>query len=116
MNARFVHRLTAPAPGWTTTADVIVIGSGIAGLSAALELRSKVDRVLVVTKGKLASGSTLWAQGGIAAALDPEDTPHEHLEDTLVAGGGLCSELAVSALVTEGPDRVRELMARGANF
>ncbi len=115
-SARFVHRLTAPAPGWTTTADVIVVGSGIAGLTAALELRAKVDRVLVVTKGKLSSGSTVWAQGGIAAALDPEDTPEEHLHDTLVAGAGLCSEEAVRALVTEGPLRVRELVARGARF
>ena len=113
---RFVHRLTAPAPGWTISADVIVVGSGIAGLSAALELREKVDRVLVVTKGVLSSGSTVWAQGGIAAALDPEDTPQEHLADTLVAGAGLCSEEAVRALVTEGPDRVRELVARGAHF
>ena len=113
---RFVHRLTAPPSGWTITADVIVVGSGIAGLSAALELRSKVDRVLVVTKGQVSSGSTVWAQGGIAAALDPEDTPAEHLEDTLVAGAGLCSEAAVHALVTEGPDRVRELVGRGANF
>jgi len=113
---RFVHRLTAPEPGWTITADVIVVGSGIAGLSAALELREKVDRVLVVTKGVLSSGSTVWAQGGIAAALDPEDTPQEHLDDTLVAGAGLCSESAVRTLVTEGPDRVRELVARGAHF
>jgi len=113
---RFVHRLTAPVPGWTTSADVIVVGSGIAGLSAALELRSKVDRVLVVTKGQLSSGSTVWAQGGVAAALDPDDTPEEHLQDTLVAGAGLCSEEAVRALVTEGPDRVRELVARGALF
>jgi L-aspartate oxidase len=114
--ARFVHRLTAPQPGWTVSADVIVIGSGIAGLTAALELRAKVDRVLVVTKGRLSSGSTVWAQGGIAAALDPEDTPDEHLHDTLVAGAGLCSEEAVRALVTEGPQRVRELVARGARF
>src|SRR5690606_36122999 len=108
--------LTAPAPGWTITADVIVVGSGIAGLTAALELRNKVDRVLVVTKGRLSSGSTVWAQGGIAAALDPEDTPEAHLEDTLVAGVGLCSTEAVRALVTEGPQRVRELVARGARF
>lgn len=114
--ARFVHRLTAPQPGWTINADVIVIGSGIAGLTAALELRAKVDRVLVVTKGRLSSGSTVWAQGGIAAALDPEDTAEEHLADTLVAGAGLCSEDAVRALVTEGPQRVRELVARGARF
>lgn len=112
----FVQRLVAPEPGWLTQADVVVIGSGIAGLTAALELRSTVDRVLVVTKGELSSGSTVWAQGGIAAALDPADTPEEHLSDTLVAGAGLCSEQAVRALVTEGPDRVRELVARGANF
>src|SRR5690606_12950973 len=93
-----------------------VVGSGIAGLTTALELRTKVDRVLVVTKGVLSSGSTVWAQGGIAAALDPEDTPEEHLRDTLVAGAGTCSEDAVRALVTEGPGRVRELVARGARF
>ncbi|MFV0287603.1 MAG: L-aspartate oxidase [Demequina sp.] len=112
----FVRHLAAPSPGWTISADVIVVGSGIAGLTAALELRTKVDRVLVVTKGVLSSGSTVWAQGGIAAALDPEDTPEEHLEDTLVAGAGLCSPEAVRALVTEGPDRVRDLVARGAHF
>ncbi|WP_084128868.1 L-aspartate oxidase [Demequina sp. NBRC 110055] len=112
----FVRHLAAPAPGWTIAADVIVVGSGIAGLTAALELRAKVDRVLVVTKGELSSGSTVWAQGGIAAALDPDDTPDEHLADTLVAGAGLCSEPAVRALVTEGPDRVRDLVGRGALF
>ncbi|WP_431308297.1 FAD-dependent oxidoreductase [Demequina litorisediminis] len=112
----FVRHLAAPTPGWTISADVLVVGSGIAGLTAALELRTKVDRVLVVTKGVLSSGSTVWAQGGIAAALDPEDTPEEHLEDTLVAGAGLCSPEAVRALVTEGPDRVRDLVTRGAHF
>jgi L-aspartate oxidase len=113
---RFVRRLTAPAPGWVTQADVIVVGSGIAGLTTALELRSKVDRVLVVTKGVLSSGSTVWAQGGIAAALHPEDTADEHFQDTLVAGAGLCSPEAVRILVDEGPARVRELVARGARF
>ena len=113
---RYARTLAAPDPGWTIDADVIVVGSGIAGLTAALELRAKVDRVLVVTKGELSSGSTVWAQGGIAAALDPEDTPEEHLQDTLTAGAGLCSQDAVRALVTEGPDRVRELVGRGANF
>jgi L-aspartate oxidase len=109
-------RLAAPEPGWMVTAEVIVVGSGIAGLTAALRLRRRVGRVLLVTKTVLDSGSTRWAQGGIAAALDPEDSPAEHLADTLVAGGGLCDEAAVRALVTEGPARVRELVALGANF
>ena len=108
--------LAAPEPGWTTTADAIVVGSGIAGLTAALELRTRVPRVLLVTKGELSSGSTVWAQGGIAAALDPDDSPEAHLADTLVAGVGLCDPVAVEVLVTEGPARVRELVARGANF
>jgi len=112
----FARRLVAPEPGWFSEADVVVIGSGVAGLSAALELRTKVDRVLVVTKGVLASGSTVWAQGGIAAVLDPSDTADAHMRDTLVAGAGLCSVPAVEVLVTEGPGRVRELMGYGAKF
>ena len=108
--------LEAPAPGWTTSADVIVVGSGIAGLTAALRLREQVDTVLLVTKTVLNEGSTAWAQGGIAAAMDPADSPEEHLEDTLVAGVGLCDVAAVRALVTEGPQRVRELVALGAEF
>ncbi|HWS58723.1 MAG TPA: L-aspartate oxidase [Actinotalea sp.] len=110
------RRLAAPEPGWTVRADVVVVGSGIAGLSAALRLRTRVPRVLLVTKGVLASGSTVWAQGGIAAALDPADSPDAHKQDTLVAGAGVCDPAAVDVLVTEGPDRVRELVALGARF
>lgn len=113
------RRLEAPQPGWTARADVVVVGSGIAGLTAALELRSRLGesgRVLLVTKGELSSGSTVWAQGGIAAALDPADSPEAHLEDTLVAGVGVCDRAAVEVLVTEGPDRVRELVGLGARF
>ncbi|GHG55246.1 L-aspartate oxidase [Flavimobilis marinus] len=113
---QLARRLHAPQPGWTTTADVVVVGSGIAGLTAALELRSRVDRVLLVTKGELSSGSTVWAQGGIAAALDPADSPAAHLADTLEAGAGVCDAAAVELLVTEGPERVRELVALGAAF
>ncbi|WP_372728240.1 L-aspartate oxidase [Nocardioides sp.] len=113
---RVPGRLTAPAPGWTTTADVVVIGSGIAGLTAALRLRGQVDTILVVTKDVLAAGSTQWAQGGIAAALGPGDTPEEHELDTLVAGAGACDLDAVRALVTEGPEAVRELIALGTRF
>jgi L-aspartate oxidase len=113
---RVPGRLTAPPPGWTTTADVVVIGSGIAGLTAALRLRGQVGKVLVVTKDVLNAGSTQWAQGGIAAALGPEDTPEQHLRDTLVAGAGACDVDAVRALVTEGPDAVHELIALGTRF
>ena len=104
---RMARRLAAPEPGWTAVADAVVVGSGIAGLTAALRLRQQVGRVLLVTKSELPSGSTLWAQGGIAAALDPADSPGAHLIDTLVAGVGLCDEQAVKVLVTEGPPRVR---------
>ncbi|WP_418275888.1 L-aspartate oxidase [Isoptericola jiangsuensis] len=114
--ARLARSLAAPAPGWTTRADAVVVGSGIAGLTAALELRTRVPRVLLVTKAELSSGSTVWAQGGIAAVLDPDDTPAAHLHDTLVAGVGLSDPAAVEVLVTEGPDRVHELVARGATF
>ncbi len=113
---RVVRRLAAPEPGWSVTADVVVIGSGIAGLTAALRLRGSVARVLVVTKDVLDAGSTQWAQGGIAAALGPGDTPAQHERDTLVAGAGACDLDAVRALVSEGPEAVRELIALGANF
>ncbi len=109
-------RLSADGPGWTTTADVVVVGTGIAGLTAALRLRHQVDKVLVVTKDVLSAGSTQWAQGGIAAALGPGDTPGEHQRDTLVAGAGACDPDAVRVLVNEGPEAVRELIALGANF
>lgn len=94
---------------------MVVIGSGIAGLTAALRAR-ELGSVLVVTKDVLASGSTQWAQGGIAAALSPEDSPEDHLKDTLVAGAGLSDPEAVRVLVTEGPDAVRELIELGAVF
>jgi L-aspartate oxidase len=113
---RVPGRLTAPAPGWTTTADVVVVGSGIAGLTAGLRLVGKVDKVLVVTKDVLAAGSTQWAQGGIAAALGPGDTPEQHEHDTLVAGAGACDLDAVRALVREGPEAVHELIALGTRF
>lgn len=110
------RRLAAPEPGWTTETDVVVVGSGIAGLTAALRLRRRGARVLLVTKSALPAGSTWWAQGGIAAALDPDDSPSAHLQDTLVAGVGLCDAKAVEVLVTQGPTRVRELADLGARF
>ncbi|MCD0452279.1 L-aspartate oxidase [Actinocorallia sp. API 0066] len=110
-----IERLTAGAPGWHVDTDVVVIGSGIAGLVAAIRAAAH-GRVLLVTKALLDAGSTRWAQGGIAAALAPEDSPAEHLADTLTAGVGLCDEDAVAALVTEGPGAVRRLIEAGAHF
>jgi len=114
-NSGLPMRLLADTPGWSTYADVVVIGSGIAGLTAALHAR-KAGSVMVVTKDLLSVGSTQWAQGGIAAALGPGDTPEQHLHDTLVAGAGLCDEAAVRALVTEGPQAVHDLIALGTQF
>src|SRR3954468_832244 len=109
------RRLTASEPGWTLDTDIVVIGSGIAGLVAALRART-AGRVLLVTKALLDDGSTRWAQGGIAAALHPGDSPEEHLADTLTAGVGICDPDAVRVLVTEGPEAVRGLIATGADF
>ncbi len=95
---------------------MVIVGSGIAGLTAALRLYGQVDKILVVTKDVLNAGSTQWAQGGIAAALGPGDTPEQHERDTLVAGAGACDAAAVRALVTEGPEAVRELISWGAVF
>jgi L-aspartate oxidase len=118
---RVPQRLTAPEPGWSTRADVVVVGSGIAGLTAALRIHAAAQsgrplKLLVVTKDVLNAGSTQWAQGGIAAALGPEDTPADHERDTLVAGAGVCDLEAVRALVTEGPAAVHELIALGTVF
>ncbi len=113
---RLPGRLRAPDPGWLITTDVVVVGSGIAGLSAALHARAAGHRVVVVTKVHVGAGSTRWAQGGIAAVLDPADSAQQHLADTVDAGVGLCDPAAVRVLVTEGPARVRDLMALGAAF
>jgi L-aspartate oxidase len=110
-------RLTAPEPGWVAETDVVIVGSGIAGLSAALQItRHSTLRVMLVTKDVVAAGSTLWAQGGIAAALGAEDSPDEHYADTIVAGAGVCDPAAVRVLVREGPAAVRDLAGMGAQF
>lgn len=109
-------RLAGPPPGWAEQTDVVVVGSGIAGLTCALHLREAGLHVTVVTKVNIDDGSTRWAQGGIAAVLDPLDTPEAHAKDTLVAGVGLGNAAAVDVLVREGPARVRELMRWGAAF
>src|SRR5690349_20854132 len=110
------RRLAAADPGWNETTDVLVVGSGVAGLTAALHLREQGLHVTVVTKVNIDDGSTRWAQGGIAAVLDPLDTPAAHANDTEIAGVGLCDPAAVRVLVEEGPARVRELIRLGAAF
>jgi L-aspartate oxidase len=96
-------------------ADFLIIGSGIAALRAAAELAGAGD-VLILTKAEPAEGNTGYAQGGIAAAVGPEDSPALHGADTIAAGDGLCDERAVAALVEDGPRYVRELIEWGARF
>ena len=109
------RRLAAPAATWERDVDVVVLGSGAAGLSAALAVRP-VRTVLVVTKDVLSAGSTQWAQGGLAGVLDPTDSIEDHVRDTLEAGAGLCDEAVVRELVEEAPKSIRYLMRLGAAF
>jgi L-aspartate oxidase len=105
----------AAFPSRPPDADFLVIGSGVAGLRAAIEL-SRHGRVLVLTKGHPLESSSIYAQGGVAVALSEEDDVSIHLNDTLKAGHGLCRRDAVRVLVEEGPGRIRELIAWGARF
>jgi L-aspartate oxidase len=99
----------------SNTTDILVIGSGIAGLTFALDAADSAE-VTVLTKLAADDTNTRRAQGGIAAVMDPDDSPDAHLQDTLVAGAGLCHRVVVERCVREGPDRMRELIARGARF
>ncbi len=97
--------------------DVLVLGSGVAGLSAAVRLAGSTRSLGVLTKGVLSQSATRWAQGGVAAVLGgDEDSTDLHLADTLAAGAGLCDEEAVRILVDEGPGRVHELITLGVEF
>ena len=95
--------------------DVLVIGSGVAGLRAALAA-AQYGKVILVAKGALDECNTRLAQGGIAAALDPRDSVEKHTVDTVAVGQGLCDEAAVRSILTDGPQRVRELVEFGAEF
>ena len=93
----------------------LVVGSGVAGLHTAWRA-SEHGPVIVLTKRSLFDSATAYAQGGIAAALGAGDSPELHRRDTLAAGAALCDAAAVKVLVEEGPARVRELSAAGADF
>src|SRR5512138_3238844 len=95
--------------------DFVVVGAGVAGLRAAIELAA-AGRVLVLAKRELTESATQYAQGGIAAALSDEDEIGLHLQDTLNAGDGLCNVEAARVLVGEGPERIEELIAWGTEF
>ncbi len=95
--------------------DFIIVGGGIAGLRAAIALAPS-GHVLILTKADATEGNTGYAQGGIAAAVGPGDSPDLHARDTVRAGDGLCDEAAVRVLVEDGPKYVRELMSWGARF
>jgi L-aspartate oxidase len=95
--------------------DFVVIGSGIAGLSFALQA-ARHGSVAVVTKRKGADSNTAWAQGGVACVTSDEDSFELHVRDTVEAGAGLCDETVVRTIVTEGPDRIRELVELGLHF
>jgi len=95
--------------------DFIIVGSGIAGLRAAVELAPAGD-IIIITKADPSESNTEYAQGGIAAAIGPDDSPELHARDTLLAGDGLCDERAVRVLCDEGPRYTRELIAWGARF
>jgi L-aspartate oxidase len=99
----------------TNNYDVLIVGSGAAGLYAALCL-PKTCRVALITKETLEMGASDWAQGGIAAAIDPQDSPQLHLEDTLKAGAGLCEIAAVKFLVENAPQAIANLVDMGVAF
>ena len=96
--------------------DVLVVGAGVAGLSAALGLAGSRSVLVVDAAGRDDGGSSRWAQGGVAAAVRRDDEPDAHAADTAVAGAGHTDPAAVAVLVEEGPQRVAELLAAGARF
>src|SRR5687768_13195089 len=98
------------------TTDFIVIGSGVAGLRAAIELAGTGADVTVLTKEKASESNTEYAQGGVAVVLSDDDNAELHEDDTLAAGAGLCDERAVETLVNEGPKYIKQLIDWGTEF
>ena len=105
-----------PSAPRTLSADVIIVGSGIAGLFVALQASERGASAVIVTKGAIDEANTRYAQGGIAAAIDEHDSPEQHLRDTIEAGAGLVDEHAARVLCEEAPARVADLVRYGVRF
>src|SRR5580765_7299796 len=108
LSALYIPPMPSPRP--------VIVGTGIAGLWTAWRLASEGHAATLVTKETLADSASAWAQGGIAVALGPGDSPSQHAADTLAASDGLADPEAVRILTSEGPDRIYELLALGAVF
>ncbi|HEX2856648.1 MAG TPA: L-aspartate oxidase [Propionibacteriaceae bacterium] len=108
--------LPAPDAAWRRECDVVIVGTGAAGLSVLRPVALAGLRVEVVTRGALTDSATDWAQGGLAAVWDASDTLSAHVDDTLVAGAGLCDADVVAEVVAAAPDAIRDLAALGARF
>ena len=111
-----VRGLPGAQPHWDRDADVVVVGSGAAGITVALAAARHGRRVLLLSKDGIGDGSTPLAQGGLAAAIGPGDHPSLHQQDTLVAGAGLCDPAAVATLVSEAPGEITGLAGLGARL
>lgn len=117
MNVRGIPReLATPAAAWTDTAQVVVIGSGAAGLATTVELATAGIDTLVITRGEITETATDWAQGGLAAVWSDSDSLALHVSDTLTAGAGLCDVDAVWDLVSSAPEAIEQLITLGAQF
>ena len=116
MTGAELRALPAAGRHWELSADVVVVGSGAAGMTAALTAARYGRQVLLLSKDDLGGGATPLAQGGLAAAIGPGDSPARHESDTLIAGAGLCDAAAVTALAAGAPGEIARLAARGARL
>ena len=116
MTGAELRRLPRSPVRWGLDADVVVVGTGAAGLATALTAAAHGRRVLLLSKDGIGGGATPLAQGGLAAAIGPEDSPDLHRRDTLDAGAGLCDPAAVATLVADAPGEIARLVSRGARL
>lgn len=114
MQCRYLVNIEQKTP--IIDSEVVVVGSGIAGLYTAKKLAEQGAKVTLISKKSLRESNTYYAQGGIAAAISSDDSPELHCQDTIYAGAGLCNVAAVSQLTSEGPDRINDLLNYGASF